>query len=211
MTDRIISPRARRVWHPLMIAVLLAAFSVPSLALAQAKAPASSSSSAQSAQQAQEQQKMMQRMRARMQQMHAQMQALIKRVNEPGVRNFKLDNDFLDKFVAVAKDARNMKNKPHINAKGATTTDQLAAKLDANSGIHKVLASHGLTAKRYVKGSMALTAVMMKSHLSKRPAAAKFAKQIHISSHNMHFYQKNQTHIEAMMKSLRQPAPGPKH
>lgn len=208
MTDRIISPRARRVWHPLIIAALLALFSMPSLALAQAKAPASSSSSAQAAQQARERQQMMQRMR---QQMHARMQALIKRVNEPGVRNFRLDNDFLNKFVAVAKDARNMKNKPHIDANGATTTDQLAAKLDANSGIHKVLARHGLTAKRYVKGSMALTAVMMKARLSKRPAAAAFAKRIHVSSHNTHFYQKNQTHIEAMMKSLRPSAASSKH
>ncbi len=208
MTNRMISLRGRRVWRSLMSLALVAVLSVPALALAQSAAPASSSSSAQSAQQAAARQKMMEQMRARMQQ---QMQSLVDRMNEPGVRSFKLSNDFLNKFVAVSKDARNMKNKPHIDPRGTKNTAELAKKLDANASIHKVLKKHHLSAQRYVRGSMALTAVMMKTRLSKVPSAAKFVKQIHVSDHNMDFYKKNKTHIQTVMKSMRQPAPGKSH
>lgn len=184
MTDNSMSNRTTLMRRLVPAAVLALALLVPTLAMARPagaqQAPAAGGSAAK---------------------------APMNPMYDPAVRHFTLSEGFLKKVAAVARDAQALKNKPHIDPRGSHSLDDLAAKLAANPDAHKLLSSHGLTAKQYLAGTFALASAAMAAQMKHDPSMSKYLDASKINQANVRFYEQHQAEINGLLHiKQRQPS-----
>lgn len=130
-------------------------------------------------------------------------------------RDYTLNDGFLDKWRAIqqesVKDPCNlgMMSLMSGDENDSESLDRMAARYDAQPGVHAMLARHGLTARSYLLGALTLLSagiqevaqqhpeMVSKGYIQTNPGFA-------VSDANMAFYRQHKADIQQLMQKLGQ-------
>lgn len=113
------------------------------------------------------------------------------------LQHFTLTDDFLGRYLAVQKDiAKDPCRLGMISLlKGRERSlEQAAAAYDAQPGVHAMLASHGLTARKAIMGMSVLMAAAMQDLSAQHPGMVQGGGMA-VSPANMAFYRAHKARI----------------
>ncbi|SMF08770.1 hypothetical protein SAMN06265365_102155 [Tistlia consotensis] len=128
--------------------------------------------------------------------------AALSEQDQAAIRNYTLTTRYLSQVQALTRDAEAKGVKASLDAddfKKAKDLDALAAQLDAKPGVHALMAAHGLTAREYLVGALALYGAGMVVKYGDDPQQGKYIDKSKANPKNVEFYKQHQKEIEAMM------------
>ncbi|MBN8923871.1 MAG: hypothetical protein BGP10_08365 [Rhodanobacter sp. 68-29] len=128
-------------------------------------------------------------------------------------QGFTLTDGFLAKYQAVETDS--IKDPCQLSpvkvlgltgeGAGKATIDQMAARYDAQPGVHAMLASHGVTAKEMILGTVTLMSAAIQELKQQHPGMVQGnGAALQISAANMAFYQSHKQAIRQFNMQIAQ-------
>ncbi|MBP1474268.1 hypothetical protein J7I44_08150 [Frateuria sp. MAH-13] len=124
------------------------------------------------------------------------------------INSFQLDQDFLDRYMAVQEDAA--KNPCHLSMlallgdEQPRSLDQVASRYDAQPGVHAMFARHGLTGRQALIGMSVLTAAAMQDLEQSHPEMTQYVDThgSRVSAGNLVFYRAHNARIHQHQQAL---------
>ncbi|KEZ76395.1 hypothetical protein [Salinisphaera hydrothermalis] len=118
-------------------------------------------------------------------------------------RDFQLDSHYLHRWMAVKREATAKGVRMQVlplqsggsAASGNDSLSALTAHLDAEPGVHAILAHHGMTARDFVLGSLVLVTARMALY----PGAGGDA-QAGVSRHNLDFVRAHKAEVDRFIQ-----------
>lgn len=124
------------------------------------------------------------------------------------INSFQLDQDFLDRYMAVqedaAKDPCNLSMLALLGDQQPRSLDQVASRYDAQPGVHAMLARHGLTARQALIGMSVLIGAAVQDAKETHPEMARYmdSQGASVSPANLAFYRAHKTQIQQRQQAL---------